>query len=71
MSGSWIRSVSTVGNQHRTPFCRRFIAVARINEGANDHDTGHLAVRAGRGLQRNAGQAGDLGEVLLQLVNHL
>ena len=48
---------------------RRFLAVARIDKRANDHDAGHLAVRAGGRLQRNARQSGDFGEMLLKFVN--
>ena len=65
-----IRSMRGIGNQHRAAQCRLLLAVARVDERANDHNTGHLAVRAGRRLQRNAGQTGDFGEVLLKFVNH-
>ena len=43
-------------------------AVARIEEGADDHDAGHLAVRARGRLQRDAGETRKLRQVLLQLV---
>ncbi len=51
--------------------CEACRAIARVDEGANDHDARHLAVRAGGRLQRNSWQARDLGEMLLQFVNHL
>ena len=46
------------------------MAIARVDKSANDHDAGHLAVRAGGRLQRNAGQAGDFREVLLKFVDN-
>ncbi len=36
---------------------------------AHDQHAGQLAVRAGRGLERHRGEAGDLGQQLLQVVD--
>ncbi len=40
-------------------------AVTLIEKCTNDHDSGHLAMRARGRLQRDAGQTRDFGEVLL------
>src|ERR1051326_275100 len=70
MRGSGIRAVGGIGNQHRAA-ARTGGAVAGIEKRPDHHDARHLAMCAGGRLQRNTGQAGDLRETLLQLVNHL
>ncbi len=48
------------------------VAFAPVGEvRPHQHQAGELALRAGRGLQRDGGQAGDLGEDLLQLPHQL
>src|ERR1043165_42985 len=70
MCGSGIGAVGRIRDEHRAP-ARTSRTVARVEKSANHHDARHLAVRARRWLQRNAGKAGDLRQTLLQLVNHL
>src|ERR1041384_4215193 len=50
---------------------RRGGTVALIEKRTDDHDARHLAMRACRWLQRNAGQSGDFREMLLEFVNTL
>ena len=48
------------------------LVVAARQVTRTDHeDTGQLALRASGGLQRDAGQAADLAEILLQLEHQL
>src|ERR1051326_6015969 len=70
MCGRWIGSVSRVGNEHRASM-RSCGAVTSIEKCTDDHDSGHLTVRACGRLQRDTRQACDFREVLLEFENHL
>ena len=43
---------------------------ARMMIGANNQESGILALRTGIGLQRHAGEPGHFGEILLELTEH-
>src|SRR5215831_5388805 len=71
MCRGWVGPVRGIRDEHRAALRRSFLAVASIDKRTDDHDAGHLAVRACRRLQGNAGQPGDLSEMLLEFVDDL
>ena len=63
-----VRAVRGVGGDDRVAL----VALAAVVEvGAHQHQPGQLALRAGGRLERDGGQAGDLGEDLLQVPHQL
>ena len=61
-----IGAVRRVGDQRDVS---RGVA-ARFEAGADHHEAGHLAVRAGGRLQTDAGQTRDLGQRVFKLLDH-
>ena len=62
-----VGAVGAVGDQHDGAMALAALLVMLLD----DHQAGDLAVGAGGGLERDAPHAGDLGEILLQLVEQL
>ncbi len=61
-----VGAVGRVGDEHDVR-----VAAAVLVVGAHQQQAGELAVGAGRGLQRGAGQAGDLGQPAAERVHEL
>src|SRR2546423_1049544 len=71
MRRRWIRPVRGIRYQHHAAIGGSALAIARVYEGAYDHDARHLAVRARRRLQRNACETRYLRKTLLQFIDQL
>src|SRR5947209_18885463 len=71
MRRSRVSPVRGIRYEHDATKSRRPFAITRVNEGANNHNACHLAMRASSGLKRDASESGNLRKALLQFMNQL